>query len=238
VSGIHQIIDRQIRAWEMEAEARRRASQDEALAAPALRPWVTISRAFGSGGGEIAQRVAAALGYQIFDREILDVIVQEGRFRAAIIESLDERERSSLDLWAEGLLHGALIDRGDYLRTLAGVLGSIAFHGHAVIVGRGANFLLDSSRGLHVRIVAPEDMRIVSIRRRRGMEDAEAARRLVRQTDEERSAYIEKQFHRLADDPLAYDLMINTARIGVESAVDLIVRALRLKLAAAANVRF
>lgn len=229
MSGIQQIIERQIRSWEMEAAARR-GEPDVTPAPPVLRSWITVSRAFGSGGGEIAQRVAALLGYQVFDREILDVIVREGRFRAAIIESLDERDRSSLDLWFEGLLRGALVDRGDYLRTLAGVLGSIAMHGHAVIVGRGANFLLDPSRGVHVRAVASEEHRVATIQRLRGISDPEEARRLVRRVDEERASYIEKHFHRSVDDPLAYDLVVNTERIGIEAAVDLVVRTLRLRM--------
>ena len=107
-TGIHQIIDRQIKRWEMEARERR-ATADVFQSRPAIiRPWVTVSRAFGSGGGEIARRLASKLSYEIIDKEILDVLIQEGHFRKAMVESLDEQDRSSLELWVDGLLHGRL----------------------------------------------------------------------------------------------------------------------------------
>ncbi len=236
-TGIHQIIDRQIKRWELEALERGRGSGERPVRAVPLRPWVTISRSIGSGGGEIARRLAAQLGYQIFDREIVDVICKEGHFRTAILESLDERGRSSFDLWIDGVLHGSLVDKGDYLRTLVTVLGAIAMHGHAIIIGRGANFLLDPARGLHVRTVGPRAMRIETMSRLRSLSYADAEK-LVHETDAERAGFIQHHFHRDVDDPLGYDLTLNTASIGIESAVALIERALREKMSGKPNVQF
>jgi cytidylate kinase len=235
-SGIHQIIDRQIKRWELEALDRRQSGGDKLDRPGPLRPWVTISRSFGSGGGEIARRLASQLGYQIFDREIVDVICQEGHFRAAILESLDERERSSFDLWIDGLLHGNLVDKADYLRTLIEVLGAIAMHGHAIIIGRGANFVLDPGRGLHVRIVAPLPLRVETMSRLRNLSYADSEK-LVHQTDHERAGFILHHFHRDVEDSLAYDMIVNTASIGVESAVALIERALREKMSGKPTVQ-
>lgn len=236
-SGIHQLIDRQIRRWEMEASARRElAAGRPGQPAPVL-PWVTISRAFGSGGGEVAQRLSARLNYPIVDKEILEVLVQEGHLRAAIVEALDERDRSSLDVWVDGILRGKLQDKDDYLRTLVRVIGGIAIHGHSVIIGRGANFILDSARGLNVRVVAPREQRIETIRRIRDL-DEDAAVKLVERVDGERSAYIRRYFHRDIEDPLAYDLILNTAGIGIDLAVELIDRSLRQKLGPLPHVRF
>jgi cytidylate kinase len=236
-TGIHQIIDRQLKRWDMEARARREAEEQRPGRPPAVRPWVTISRSFGSGGGEVARRLAETLGYEIFDREILEVLMHEGRFRAAILESLDERDRSSLDLWVEGLVRGRMVDKQEFHRRLTGVLGAIALHGHAIIIGRGANFVLDGSRGLHTRIVAPFTQRAETISRLRGIPYGEAEK-LVRQTDEDRAGYIRSYFHRDIEDPLGYDLILNTAAIGVETAVGLIERALRQKLGKVPHIQF
>ncbi|MBD3161365.1 MAG: hypothetical protein GF346_04105 [Candidatus Eisenbacteria bacterium] len=236
-TGIHQIIERQIKGWQLEAEMREQASDQKPPRQLPLRPFVAISRAFGSGGGEIARRLAENLGYQIFDREIVDVLVEEDRFRRAILDSLDERDRSSFEIWVDGLLRGSLVDKGEYLRVLIGVLGSIAMHGHAVILGRGGNFLLDPGRGLSVRIVAPMDQRIETISRLRSLPYEEAEKIVVR-TDADRSAFIRRQFQREIDDPLAYDLEVNTAGIGVEAAVALIEQALRKKLGNRPHVQF
>ncbi len=132
---------------------------------------------------------------------------------------------------------GSSTRKGDYLRTLASVLGSIAMHGHAIIIGRGANYLLDPERGLCVRITALLDARIESIARERGV-DLVAAEKLVHLTDEDRAAFVQHHFHRDIADPLAYDLVINTGRLGIDPAVDLITRALRQKLAGRPNVQF
>jgi cytidylate kinase len=236
-SGIHQIIDRQIRRWEAEARARRELAAERPGQPAPLLPWITISRAFGSGGGEIARRLSARLNYPIVDKEILEVLVEEGHLRAAVVEALDERDRSSLDVWVEGILRGKLQDRDDYLHTLVRVIGGIAIHGHAIIIGRGANYILDSAQGLNVRIVAPLRQRVETIQQIRGL-DQEAAAKLVEKTDTERGAFIHRFFHREIEDPLGYDVIINTAAIGMDLAVDLIERAFRQKLSAMAHVRF
>ena len=236
-SGVHQIIDRQIKQWEMAARARREEAAAEPARPARLHPWVTISRAFGSGGGEIARRLSARLGYQIFDKEIVDVLIQERPMLAAMPGLLDERDRSSLEVWVEGLLRGRLVDKADYLRMLVRVLVSIGIHGHAIIVGRGANFILDSENGLHVRIDSPQSRRIEAVSHAHSISRGEAERH-VQQVDQERAAFIRRHFHREVDDPLGYDLVINTASIGPDAAVELIDRALREKLGVRGNVEF
>ena len=235
-SQIHKIIDQQVRRWGLEAESRRASARESSGVPAPLRPYVTIGRMFGSGGGEVAQRLAAKLGYEIFDKEILEVIVLEGHFRSAMLETLDERDRSSLEIWVDGLLHGSIVDKGDYFRRLVRVLGSIAMHGHAVIIGRGANFVLDPAKGLHVRMVAPKGHRVEAIRQLRGISYGEAER-LVSQIDHERAAFVQHHFHRDIHDPIGYDLVLNTAGTGITGAVELIERALRWKLGAQPAIR-
>ena len=181
--------------------------------------------------------MAAKLGYHIFDREILDVLVKEGRFRAAILDSLEEADRSAFEVWIDGLLRGRLAHEGDYLRTFAGVLGAIAMHGHGVILGCGASLILDPGRGLQVRIVAPIAQRIETVGRLRSV-GHDQAEHLVLETDEERASFVRRNFDADLDDPLAYDLILNTVGLGVEAAVNLIERTLRMKLGGTSNVQF
>ncbi len=235
-SVIHRIIDNQIRTWEAAAERRRAEAREEAERPQSIRPCITIARMIGSGGGEIAQLLSKRLGWQVFDREIVEVIIRQGHFREAILMALDERDRSSVELWVDGLIHGSLVDKGDYHRTLIRVLTSISMHGHAIIIGRGAPHVLDPRRTLNVRIVAPKAVRIDAIARSRAIAHAQAAS-VVEETDHERAAFILKHFHRSIDDPTGYDLTINTGGLGIEAASDLILTALRLKLGALTNVQ-
>ncbi len=228
-SGVHQIIDRQIKLWEMEAQARAQTPPHAPVTPPPTRPWITISRALGAGGGAIARALARRLDYQLYDRELLEVLVRENRLHHRVLELLDERSRSSLEIWVQGIVRGRLFDKGDYLRNLASVLTSVALHGRAVIVGRGANFVLDAARGLHVRITAPVATRVEAVAAREGISRDEAER-TVHLSDQERAAFIQGYFHHPIDTPLGYDLMINTAGIGIDPAADLIERALHEKL--------
>jgi cytidylate kinase len=236
-SVIHRIIDNQIRTWEAAAERRRAEEREEAERLPTIRPCITMGRMIGSGGGEIAQQLSTRLGWQVFDREIVEVIVRQGHFREAIMKTLDEHDRSSVELWVDGLIHGTLVDKEDYHRILVRVLTSISVHGHAIILGRGGTFVLDPRRTLNVRIVAPRAVRIEAVARSRAIPASRAAE-FVEETDRERAAFILKYFHRPIDDPTAYDLTIDTGGLSREAATELIDTALHLKLGALPNVQF
>jgi cytidylate kinase len=236
-SVIDRIIENQIHTWEAAAEKRRAEELDKPDRPKPVWPCITIARMIGAGGWETAQQLGKRLGWQVFDREILEVIVRQGHFREAIMSALDEHDRSSVELWVDGLLHGALADKGDYHRTLTKVLTSISIHGHAIIVGRGANFVLDHRRSLHVRIVAPWAQRCETVSRSRGIPPNRAAV-LVKETDHERAAFISQHFHARIDDPTVYDLTIDTAAFSREATVEMITQALRLKLGDLPNVEF
>src|SRR5205807_1558711 len=101
--------------------------------------------------------------------------------------------------------------------------------GHIVIVGRGSQVLLRQRRDiLHARIVAPLEQRIAYVMRREGLsyEDAQAR---IRYKDSGRVRYLQTQHHCSPADPLLYDLVINTAVLDLESALDLISLALERK---------
>jgi len=53
---------------------------------------------------------------------------------------------------------------------------------------------------------------------------------VVQKSDRERAAFIEHHFHRNIDDPLAYDLILNTGEVSVEAAAELIQLGLKRKL--------
>jgi cytidylate kinase len=224
-TGIHRIIDHQMRKWEFEAASRREAPR--ALPeTPVVHPCITVARQIGSGGGEVARGIASVLGRPLCDREILDTIAGEGRIRAQILELLDERDRSALQIWIEGILRGRLADKEDYLRALVHAVGSVAAHGPAVFVGRGVNFILGPGRGLHLRVVAPVGRRVETLCKLRGLTESEA-RALVERTDADRAAFVRRHFHREIDDPLAYDLVLNTGATPTGSCVEMVLAAWR-----------
>ena len=109
------------------------------------------------------------------------------------------------------------------------VVCTIAEHGRAVIVGRGANFILPPEKRFSVRMVAPLDVRILNIARRFGVSAEEAKRRVIRR-ESRRSAFIRQSFNADISDPIYYDLTISTGNLSIESAVEAVIGAVMVSL--------
>ena len=78
---------------------------------------------------------------------------------------------------------------------------------------------------LHVRVVAPLELRVAYVVHREGL-DLDAARRRVQAKDRARTRYMQTEYHCQHEDPHLYDLVIDTAVLDLDSAVDLICLAL------------
>lgn len=203
---------------------------------------ITISREYGSGGGEIATRLATRLGWQLIDHEVVVRVAHELGISEAEVEAQDERVEglvsrilTSMQLFEPAALVAAPVpvpmasDTRTYSEALRRVVEGAANTGHVVIVGRGAQFLLANRRDvLHVCVVAPLDLRIAYVMRRESLDRAAACAR-VQLKDRDRVRYLQAEHHRHPDDPHLYDLVVNTGIIDLESMVDLITLALARK---------
>jgi CMP/dCMP kinase len=203
---------------------------------------VTISRLYGSGGGEIGTQLAHRLGWQLVDHEIvvqvaeqMGMTVQEADARDERADGFFARMLATMQVTSGGLSHPEPLAlplrelQAAYHRALSTTVEAAANQGHVVIIGRGSQMLLASRRDvLHVRVVAPLDRRIAYVARREGISSEEAGLR-IRLKDRDRRNYLRTQYHQLTDDPLLYDLTINTAMLNLDSSVDLILLALEAK---------
>jgi CMP/dCMP kinase len=110
-------------------------------------------------------------------------------------------------------------DEDKYQQTVRRVVESAADSGRAVIVGRASQVILARRRDvLHVRIVAPLQARVAL---RENLDEASARKRILLK-DGDRSRYLQTGYHRDVNDPLLYDLVINTGVLSLDQAVDLI----------------
>ena len=223
MSSIERVIDRQLRKWELEKSLRvgRRAEHPEATEP---RPVITVSRERGSGGTIVADHVAGRLGYTLLHRDVIDRISQSTGTRRQIIESLDERVKPQVTIWFESMLNLNYVDSSDYVRNLLETITSIARLGGVVVVGRGANFMIPLHEALHVRIVAPRELRVQRVMETTGKARREAERE-VDEVDHERREFVRHLAGRDIDDPRAYDLVVNTGELSIEAATGLVVDA-------------
>jgi len=211
---------------------------------------ITISREYGSGGGEIAARLAQRLGWQLIDHAVIERTARELEVNETEVEKHDEDYIESdrpgiLDRILEKLAPAAPMPGGGgvfmrpsspggtetlpYQETMRNIITAATATGHVVIVGRGGQVLLADRRDvLHVRVVAPLEQRVAYVVRREGL-DTEAARRRVQAKDQARTRYMQAQYQSQHEDPHLYDLVIDTAVLPLDNAVDLICLALEGK---------
>lgn len=228
-TSLEQLIEQQIGRWEM--DRRRQAHRERPgrgkLGRLYFGPYLLISREKGAGGRQVANLIAEKLGWQAFDRQIVDAIAERTQMRQQLVEFLDEKTRSGLEDFLRHVLTRE-IGTTDYLLHLRQVLLTLGQQGEVVIVGRGAEYILPVQFGLRVRMVAPLNARVERITRANGL-TPDTARALIAKVDQEREDFIRGQFQKDARDPLNYDLVVNTGQLTVERTAEIILSALKQK---------
>jgi cytidylate kinase len=222
--SIEQIVDRQIRKWELLKEKRENGEAERELP-PRI---ITVSRMRGSRGSYLAGRLAEELDYQLMHKEIIEHIVNSSGMRRRLIESLDEKYRNQIELWLEGIFKGPYSDASDYFKHLYRAIITLSRLGGVVVVGRGSNFILTIQTGFHMRVVASSTVREQNLMKYEKLSQEEA-RRQIEDYDKERRDFIKRNFKRDIDDPEYYDMILSTNYIDIEDAVAFIKEAIEAK---------
>jgi hypothetical protein len=207
---------------------------------------VTIRGQLGSGAPEIGGKVADRLHVDYIDREIIaevasrlkrdkqDVIAKEmppGTLLGRIVEALTSNYATMEPFFGGAYLPAELIPLGDarYVRALESVIRSLASGPSLVIRGRGSQFILKEYPGsLHVMVVAPLEVRVQRVMQSLKL-DQEAARHEIARFDASRHEFVKRYFQAELEDPLHYDLVINTGRLSFDAAASTIINAFRLR---------
>ena len=216
---IPRIIEEQVQRWQIMQKEGKEEKEGVSI--------VTLSREPGSGGRIVAGKLADKLGINVFHQEVINEIARSADVSEKLLETLDERGLSILEDWISSLVYDRHLWPDEYLQHLMKVIGTIGKHGRAVVVGRGANFVLPPEKRFSVRIVAPQSWRIQNVSKEFDISVEEAKRRVMR-TESDRRAFIRKYFNADIADPTNYDLLINTAALDVDDAVKVISCALGL----------
>ncbi len=193
---------------------------------------LTIEREYGSGGSEIAEKLAERLGWKLWDHLLTDEIARLMNCECVAVEQHEER-RDPLHYrlfkaFMRGSFEGSLnthrlkLVDADCIRDVAErVVMAAAKEGHSVIVGRGsAYYLKNRPDAFHVFIYAPYEEKVRRLRQR-GKTD-EAAIHLAETVDQDRAAYIKQYFGVDWPDRHFFHLMVNST-IGDEAVVQTIV---------------
>jgi cytidylate kinase len=204
------LIRKKIEAWE-KAKTEKDPEKETELST------LTVSVQPGSGGTDIAARLAEKLGYELFDRFLVDVIAESVEISRDVVQTVEKERLHGIEDFISSLIDKQYLHPGIYLRHLMNVVHVIASHGRAVIVGRGANFILPFDMRFSIRVVAPEETRIQNIMTRFNISEEEAKHRIFNRQSK-RTAFVCQSFHRDINDPLAYDMVVNTEKMDLETA--------------------
>jgi len=227
--SLETLVQRQILRWEAAEKAfAQRAPVEHGLATPTL----AISRLPHSGGGALAQRLAETLDYGLFGRELIEEMERQEGIQRSLLAGLDERIHGAIERYVLDTLCRGSFTESHYLRHLVRTLRTLSERGMVVVLGRGACHVLPPERTLRVLVVAPRPFRLERLARKRGLSDAEAEAALSSE-DDQRRAFLWHQFGIAADDPLDYDVVLNTGAIGLDAAARIVVECLRDRFPAA-----
>ena len=215
--SISDLVKNQVKKWEsLYAEGGRKAE--------ATPPVITVSMQPGSGGSIIADQLAQRLEYDYFNRDIVEEISKSTKIRSTVINSLEKERRSGVNDSITSLIEDQYIHPDSYLGYLMEVINTIAKHGRAVIVGRGANFILPADEIFSLRVIAPLDLRVKRVAMANRVTTKEAQKRVMHRASK-RKAFVRQSFHADISDPMHYDMIINTGKVSTEPAVEAVIAA-------------
>jgi cytidylate kinase len=179
-------------------------------------PVIAMTREMGSGGREVAQGVAERLGLKVILHELVEHDLAEHlHVKDSAVHHLVEGGASMRERWQVG--------RKRLARYAIEEILELAKQGNVLIRGWGACVILRDVRHVaRIRVCTPLEARVRALTRRSGVEDANAARQEIERNDAAHKRTLKAAYQVDREDPLLYDLVLNTGRISVDTAVSIV----------------
>lgn len=207
---------------------------------------ITISRMFGSGGSDVAARVAGELGWTLVDNAVVDAVAERLGVSRAEVSSMEERVPSLVERIVSTLTISApeispAVDDSSLMVTAETrivdvtkrVMEEAVAQGNAVLVGRGAQSMLaDRPDALHVFCYANKAFLVEYAIRHRGVDPARAEHE-VEQRNRQREQYVKRHWGRDWRSFDNYHLCVDTGRLGIDGAAQVVVTAARKRFSLA-----
>ncbi len=191
---------------------------------------ICIGREFGSGGHEIAEKLAKRMGMGFYDQELVESAMERSMLSMEKLQKADERRTNPF-------LHDVHYNMED--RELRGLsTNDILFkvqskivlelaQEESVFVGRCADYILKQNNipCISLFIAAPFEERVQRKMKLLGL-DEKSASALVRKTDKERKNYYNYYTGGGWGRPHNYNICVNSSVMGIEKTVDMLAKVL------------
>lgn len=224
--GLGHLIEKQMRNWEISRSQKTENPVQQGR--QGVEHFISLSRAVGLPGENVARRLHERLQWPVFDREILHAMAGDDEYRRRIYAELDEQDEGWLHEFTRSLVQGRFISREDYFQRLMETVVALARKGHAIFLGRATDMILPKDVGLRVRLTAARPYCVQRYAEQNQL-PYEAAVRQVEEIERERARFVMTHFHVEAGEQTRHDLVINFEHFNIEQTVDVIMAVLKAK---------
>jgi len=189
---------------------------------------ITISREAGARGRAIGQRLGQRLGWQVYDRELLEFMANDPVALGELAEELTPVQKNWVEKeWTR--LSARLGEKQlEGFVSLFRVMLSLGAKGRIILVGRGAHWVLPENHILRVRVVGAIEERANYLSQTLRLSRTEAQQRL-RMRDQRRMEFAKSVFGQNIADPIHYDMVLHSSRLGEDGCAALIKEAVHLR---------
>ena len=199
---------------------------------------ITIGRQFGSGGYEIASKLAQELGLPIYDKEMLKRAAKDSGICEEIFDTHDEKPTNSflysliMDTYSLGYSASGCADMPINHKVFLAqfdTIKKIASEGPCILVGRCADYALEDRKDvINIFIHADIEHRIRRIARKYELSDSKAKDTILK-TDKKRASYYNYYSNKKWGDAKEYDLCLNSGKLGIEGTVKTILEYIKIR---------
>ncbi len=201
---------------------------------------ITVARGFGSGGKQIASRVAADLGIHCYENRILVLASQMSGLDAELFQEVNEKLRlkTRFSSFLSGLPQRMsphpenrdFVSDEKLFEIQKQIIENLADTESCIIIGKAADWILkDRDNVISLYIEAPRSFTRKEIMNRMNV-SRDTADLSITSTDKYRAEYYQHYTGgNYWTNPVNYDLTLNTERVGMKKSVDLIEDYIKIK---------
>lgn len=191
---------------------------------PQTNMVITIGRSYGAGGRTVGKLLAKRFEIPYYDAQLLEAAAESSGLSRKFLESVDEKPIESRMLYEYNSFseHDHPLIEGLANQAQSEIIERVADEGPCVIVGRRADQILKDRNGVfNVFITAPTQNRAWRVSERDGLTVQESLKKIAK-VDKERAAYYNQHSDKTWGAAASYDLCIDTNKLGIEGAAELI----------------
>jgi hypothetical protein len=182
---------------------------------------IAMTQEMAALGKDVAAGVAEALNLKLVRHELGDDVADRLKVRKSLVRSMREGKA--------GWFEKREVDPGRFAVYAAEQVFDLALKGNVLIRGWGATSLLHPVKHVPcIRVCAPLEARVKWLMERLDTDDADFAREEIERSDSAHAARMRANFGVGPDDPLLYDVVLNTGRLSVRSCVEQVIELTRL----------